>query len=454
MSSSPLGFRAISLVLAFFIAAHAGCGSRQAPPPVPGAGAASSDPGSATTTKEGESRTTSDLDRRLDEIFSKSVTCEHGIPQYTCAECRYQLGVVKVSPELLAGAEGHGFETAVVGQQAVSAGQELNGEVKLDEGKSVFIGPRAPGEVRAIRVDVGKRVRQGEVLFEIESAELSEARAELIKSSAALELARATAQREEDLFQKKICPEKDLLEARATLEQAVAADRASRERLLRLGLARDEVGAVARGSTGGEGGLMPVRAPFAGTVLERSLNLGALVEPGQQNLLLADTSRVWVMTNVYERELAAILDQQARGRVSAEVVVPAFVDRVFRGHVDAVGGTLDEATRTAKARVVVDNLDGVLRPGMFAQVRLLLDTGQKALAVPADAVLEDEGRAFVFVRHDADYFVRRPVSVGRAWGSWVEISRGLSGGETVVTCGAFLLKSDILRSKMGAGCAD
>jgi len=446
------GLLTAPVLVACAAVAFVGCGSRPEATPVT-SGPAAAGAGSAAASRSA-SEPASDLDRPMEEIFSSSTVCEHGIPQYTCEECRYELGVVKIPPELVEGRGHGGFETIAVGQRPMPKGEELNGEVELDEGRSVFIGPRASGVVRAIRVDVGQRARQGQILFEIESAELSDARAELIKSSAALKLTRATAEREEDLFQKKICPEKDVLESRATLEQAEAADRAIRERLLRLGLVDEEIDAIARGSAAGQGGLMPVRAPFAGTVLERSLNLGALVEPGQRNLLLADTSRMWVMTNVYERELAAILAQQARGTVPAEVVVPAFANRVLKGQVEAVGGTLDEATRTAKARVVVDNPDGILRRGMFAQVRLLLDTGQTALAVPAEAVLEDEGRSFVFVRHDPEYFVRRPVSRGRSAGGWVEITRGLRGGETVVTRGAFLLKSDVLRSKMGAGCAD
>ena len=81
--------------------------------------------------------------------------------------------------------------------------------------------------------------------------------------------------------------------------------------------------------------------------------------------------------------------------------------------------------------------------------------GADALAVPRAALLEDEGRSFVFVHHHGDYYVRRPVDDrARAWGGWVEIKKGLAGGETVVAEGAFLLKSDVLRSKMGAGCAD
>jgi cobalt-zinc-cadmium efflux system membrane fusion protein len=91
---------------------------------------------------------------------------------------------------------------------------------------------------------------------------------------------------------------------------------------------------------------------------------------------------------------------------------------------------------------------------MFANVKLFLPGEEQALAVPKAAVLSDEGRSFVFVHHHGDYYLRRPVLTGRNWAQWTEIKRGLSGGEQIVTDGCFLLKSDVLRSKMGAGCAD
>jgi len=450
------------------LASACGTGQNAGPPPANGpSGSAGHSPSERRQTTEAEGQSGAHVERKdepenevqarelsIEEIFSADTRCEHLVPQYTCSECRYELGVVKVSPELSASAGREGFATSRVASRRMAQSQELNGEVQLDEGRSVYIGPRAAGVVRRIHVDVGQSVRTGQVLFEIESAELSDARAEHLKAVAAMQLARATEQRETDLFQKKICPEKDLLEARAALEEARAVEHASRERLLRLGLTAAEIEGVSPDSAGARSGLMPVRAPFAGTVLDRSLNLGALVEPGERNLLLADTSRVWVMTNVYERELGAILDQQALGKVLADVTVPAFPGRVFSGTVDAVGGTVDEATRTTKARAVVENPGGLLRRGMFARVRLRLDAGDEALAVPADAVLTDEGRAFVFVQHDADTYVRRTVSVGRTSGGWTEIVGGLPGDAVVVSRGAFLLKSDILRSKMGAGCAD
>lgn len=202
------------------------------------------------------------------------------------------------------------------------------------------------------------------------------------------------------------------------------------------------------------GGQLAVRAPFTGTVQERRLWLGALVSPGERTVLLADTSRMWVQTALYEREVAAVLDVQARQEVKVEVVVPSYQGRVFAGSVERVGGTFDEATRTARARVVVDNPGNLLRAGMTARVRLLLPATGETLAAHAAAVLEDEGRHFVFVRHDESFFVRRPVTVGRTWADWVEIVEGLAAGQEVVTRGAFLLKSGVLRSKMGAGRAE
>jgi cobalt-zinc-cadmium efflux system membrane fusion protein len=136
------------------------------------------------------------------------------------------------------------------------------------------------------------------------------------------------------------------------------------------------------------------------------------------------------------------------------VHVAAYPDRSFPGTLDLLGRSMDEATRTVKSRVLLPNPDGLLRPGMFARVHLALPGDERALAVPADALLADEGREFVFVHHEGEYFVRRPVKSGRQLEGHVEIVEGLAAGQTVAGQGAFLLKSDVLRSKMGAGCAD
>lgn len=400
---------------------------------------------------EGETAIVSDLDRPLRELTS--AVCEHEIPTYTCDECRYEVGIAKADADLFDPAKGGTLELARVAPRPLASGRELTGEVSLNEERAVFLGPPAPGVVRAIHVDLGARVASGQLLFEVESPEYRQALADLVRTSAAVRLADATASREEELFAKRICPEKDLLEARAALAQARADRRAVAGRLIGLGLSEPEIGRLGEDAPASDPGLLPVRAPFAGTVLERSLSLGAQAQPGDRLLLLADTSRVWVLTSIHEREVAAVLESRSE-HAEAELTLDAYPGRTFRGRVDHVGGTLDAATRTARARVVVENPGDLLRAGMFARVRLRVPGEGGPLAVPGDAVLEDEGRSFVFVRLKGPYFVRRPVRVARADGGFVEVSGSLKAGDEVVSRGAFLLKSDVLRSKMGAGCAD
>ena len=134
--------------------------------------------------------------------------------------------------------------------------------------------------------------------------------------------------------------------------------------------------------------------------------------------------------------------------------VKGYPSQEFRGVVDFVSPSMSEASRTVKLRIAVPNPKGELLAGMFAQVNVFIPGDEEVLAIPSQAVVEDEGRAFVFVHHHEDYYLRRPVKVGRAFSGFVEVSKGLSGDEVVVANGAFLMKSDVLRSKMGAGCAD
>ena len=197
---------------------------------------------------------------------------------------------------------------------------------------------------------------------------------------------------------------------------------------------------------------MVLRAPVDGTVLSLHAVAGEVARPEESLAVIGDLSSLWILADLYEADLGKVGPSPAG--LAATVRVKAFPDRAFPGTVELLGATMDEATRTVKVRIRVDNKDGLLRPGMFARVELWQPGNEEVLAAPAEAVLSDEGRSFVFVHHHDDFYVRRPVETGRRFGGWVELKDGLAGGETLVTRGAFLLKSDVLRSKMGAGCAD
>ncbi len=393
----------------------------------------------------------SDLDRSIRDLWAAK--CEHKMPQYQCDECRYEVGVVRVPASLLGG----GGKAALVGVTtakgaAFAASSTFSGEVRLAEGKTVHVSSPLPGVIRSVSVDVGAVVKPGDPIFEIDSHEVAEAKGDVLKKVAARDLARINAGREARLFEKKISAEVEVQEAQARFADAEVDLSNARSRLVRMGVPEADVAALDRKSPELLRGLLVVRAAQGGTVLERHASVGERVEPGKDLLLLSDLSEVWVWVDIRGNELPASLRNGAKGATyPAEVSAGG---KSYRGSLDVVSGVVNEQTRTVKARVVVPNPDGALRPGMFVSVRVHLSGGGTGLSVPRTAVLSDAGRSFVFVHKEGDYWIRRPVKLGRASGDRVEIASGIQSGQKVVADGAFLLKSDVLRGKMGAGCAD
>ena len=380
----------------------------------------------------------SDLDRPVSELFAAA--CEHGIKTYTCDECRYEVGVVRVPEALLK--EGL-VQVAVAGPRPAKAALSLTGEVRMNETTVVHVSARTAGIIRRVDVQPGQTVTRGTPLFEVDSTEAGEAQGEYLESRAELSLAEKRLARVGDLWDGGIASDKEFQGAQQDREIAEIRARVAKAKLGRLGAG------VSAGS-----GQIAIRAPTSGQVIEMHAVVGETVEPQRSVMVLGDLSSLWVFADLYEADLARVLEQQLRGPVSAGVSVRAFPEREFRGAVGLVSSTMDRRSRTVKVRVDVDNPQGLLRPGMFATVRLYLAASGEVLAVPRTAVLQDEGRTFVFLHHEGEYYVRRPVVTGRTWDEWVEIVQGLASGDRVAADGSFLLKSDVLRSKMGAGCAD
>ncbi len=377
----------------------------------------------------------SDLDRPADELFA--ARCEHNVPTHQCDECRYEVGVVRVVPDLI---DGGLVQVASVASRKLDSPIRFTGEIRFDERRVAHLAPVVAGAVRRVLVDVGERVRAGQPLVELDSADLAGAQGASLEAASALRLAEREYERQRELRDAKVASEKEYLNARESFEAARARAEAASRSLAGLG--------------GGGAGRYVIRAPIAGTVLEMHAVTGEFVESGREIMLVGDTAGLWVWVDLFEKHLDAVSTAQRSGNLTATVKVDAYPGETFVGTLDHVGQVMDEASRTVKARVSLANPGGRLRPGMFADVTLHPEGARDALAVPATAVLSDAGRDFVFVRHDGEYFLRRPVTRGISNGDFLEVAGGLSPGQEIVTVGAFLLKSDVLRSKMGAGCAD
>ena len=382
--------------------------------------------------------------------------CPHGLT-IECAECRYEVGVVKVDPSLMKPAEGAGpalVKTIPVAKSKMTTAVNITGEVRMNENSAVHLSPRIPGVIRAVNVDIGAEVAKGDVLFTLDSVELGQALSDWEKNLAMAELSGKNFQREKSLYEKKVGAESDMIEAQMKHEEYQIALKASEQKLHVLGLTEEDVAKMDPNSHDSLSGSLAVRAPMNGTIIEKHAVVGELVEPGKDTMILADLNSVWVWGGVYERDLGLVLNRKLADGIPVELSVPAYPETLFRGQMNYIGATMDEATRTIKVRTVIDNKDRRLRPGMFCQGRILITTDEEVLAIPKVALLSDEGVDFVFTHMKDDYYLRTNVKRGRDFAEGIEILKGLAPGQMIVTEGAFVLKSDALRSKMGAGCAD
>ncbi len=391
----------------------------------------------------------------LDEIARAH--CEHDVPAYECASCRYEVGVVKV-PLSLVKEDPHGenglVRTRLVEKMGVTDALTVTGEVQLNENKAVHVSPPIPGIIESVKVDMGACVSEGDVLFNISSVELGKALSDYERSRALAALAGKNVDREKSLLKSRISSEQEMIDAQMTYEQHKAERDAARQVLHVLGLTDEAMASIDRGEPGVRAGTLPVRAPLEGTIIGKHAVVGELVEPGSDVMLLADLTTVWVWADIYEQDLPRLIQARKLGPIPVTVFVRAFPGQPFEGKMDYVGATMEERTRTVKVRATLENTDRLLRPGMFCEIRMEVSTPEEALAIPRGGLLSDEGLDFIFMHWKEDYYVRRPVKRGREFRDRVEILEGLEPGDRVVVDGAFLLKSDILREKMGAGCAD
>jgi cobalt-zinc-cadmium efflux system membrane fusion protein len=161
--------------------------------------------------------------------------------------------------------------------------------------------------------------------------------------------------------------------------------------------------------------------------------------------VIADLSEVWVLANIPEKDIPFVHSVHASGGTQVDVRINAYPKEVFKGMITYVGDVLDPITRTMQLRIELPNQDGRLKPEMFSTIRLFSESQPDRLAVPEAALQRDQGRTFVFVQRGANEYEMREVHIGESNGTFTAILGGLNEGDPVVTHGAFILKSELLK---------
>jgi membrane fusion protein, heavy metal efflux system len=323
------------------------------------------------------------------------------------------------------------LRTAPVALTREGGAATATARVAFDEERVSRVGSPVSGRVLELLARPGDRVKKGQALLLIASQDVETASADVVAAEADLRVAEKALERARRLDADQAIPHKDVLAAESDAVKARAAVARARSRLDVLGVTDGERSPRAR---------FTLRAPIEGIVVERPATVGMEVraDTGAPLVTVADLSRVWVLADVYERDLGLV----AKGQ-QAEVRVPAYPGETFRGAVTNVGDLVDPATRTVKIRVEVPNPALRLKPEMFARVLLAGGRGEPALTVPVDALLSDGDTVSVIVALGKDRFQKRSIEVGPEQEGRVRVLAGLRPGEEVVVDGALFVKAEL-----------
>jgi cobalt-zinc-cadmium efflux system membrane fusion protein len=379
---------------------------------------------------------------------------EHRVLERECAICQPELAAqlkpgesMKVrfpSREAIVKAN---VQTTAPGVGNIRDEVSFPAQITFDQNHYAHISPLADGVVLKVYVEVGDKVKQGAVLVELSSAQIATAKSEYISALAQEKLKQEIYQREKDLFAKKISPEQDYQQAEAEYQVAGILTQNALQNLKNFGLSDAEIQQVKKSRSNTS--TFQVRAPFAGTLVEKHAVLGETVKAGEPIFELADLSTLWLELSIPEQNLSSV---QVGDLVQA--TFDAYPGLLVEGKLTWIASSIDPASRMLKARAVIPNQEGKLKKGLFGRVQVVNVKNEEYPVVPLQAVQLFEGKPYVFVKEEDDLFELRQVALGAKNEQVVEVVQGVFLEDQIVSTGSFTLKSEFLKSRFGAGCTD
>jgi cobalt-zinc-cadmium efflux system membrane fusion protein len=320
---------------------------------------------------------------------------------------------------------------------------EAPGVLALDERRTARIGSQVEGKVLEVFVEIGDRVPAGHELAHMISPVVHETWAayrkaivERRRAESAVKLAVQQEERMKRLHAAKAVPLQEL--------QRSEVDRAAAEEALNL--VQIEVRRAKEDPSGESGEQIPVKSPLAGVVLEKKITEGGAATPGSPLFVVSDLSTLWALAEIDETALPHVQTGQP-----VEVRVAAYPSERFAGTISWVADMVNPKTRRVTVRCAVPNASGRLKPDMYATVALGASAERQVIVLPADAVQEIDGKPALFVETGSGRFARRDITVGAERDGRIQIRSGVAAGERVVVAGAFLLKSEFLKSTTPEG---
>ena len=321
---------------------------------------------------------------------------------------------------------------------------ELAGEIVVNPDRFAHVVPRVGGVVRRVDAGLGDHVEAGAVMATIDSRELSDLKSAYLAAIERLELAKTSFEREERLWKQDISSERDFLQAKQAHAEARIEARSAEHKLQALGFSEAYLRKLPD-QPDASFTRFEIRAPFEGVVVSKHITLGESVDEDSDVFSVTDLRTVWAIFAVYQRDLKWVV----HGMRVAVQDREGGTERT-EGTISYVSPMIDETTRTASVRVVLENRSGAWRPGMFVRGSISTDGKPVAVAVARNAVQSIGGEDVVFV-YDGAEFEAREVRTGQAAGDLIEIVTGLEVGEMIASQGAFTLKTQIEKGEFDSG---
>ena len=337
------------------------------------------------------------------------------------------------------------LKSAPVGSRDFTIFKTAVGTIDFNEDLLVQVFSQYAGKILKANFNIGDDVKAGDILFTIDSPDLLEAESTLLAAAGVLELQKRTLARATNLLKAGGSAQKDVDQSTSDQQTAEGAYKAARDAVRIFGKNDAEIDQVV--DMRKVESTLRVLSPITGRIVARNAAPGLLTQPGSAPApySVADLSTMWMLANVIETDAPAYKLGQ-----DVEVRVLAYPDKVFKGHVTALGLMIDPSSRRLTVRSQIDDPDHLLRSGMYASFVIHVGDPVRSLAVPANGVVrEGDGTMTVWVTSDRRRFTKRTVKVGLQQDDWSQILEGLEPGETVVTDGAVFLSNILLMGTAG-----
>lgn len=334
---------------------------------------------------------------------------------------------------------GNIVKLGTVNRVALSDTLRVAGQVDFDEQRVTRIGATVTGRVTELTATLGQQVKVGDTLAVLNSTELGAAQLAYMKARAQAQLNQRNVERAQQLFAADVIGSAELQRRESELAISQAEQRAAADQLRVLGVSSKSLEKLT--STGAINSVSPVVATMAGTVVERLVAQGQVVQPSEVMFTVADLSRVWVEAEVPEQQAAAVRPGQ-----NIQVEIPA-LSQQLTAKLIFIADTVNPATRTIMVRSELDNSDRSLKPAMLATV-LIEGRPTERLAVPGTAIVRENNKDFLFVEVGPQQYRLTEVALGPAIGEMRPVIGGVAEGTKVVTDGAFHLNNERKRKEL------